>query len=158
MMMLHKAARHFEATTVAGQQFAIMVACKPGDNTGGVGVFISGANNVFVCDKSAHNLTDRNPVTGYTKLSSVPAGKVVVDIIDMSASPQESTGYTRRVVFSVGGSKVLDTYIDGGLGSKTAYTEPRIGVLGNWSSGGRWTLTDCKVSYGQQPLPPSNAE
>lgn len=148
MVMLHKAARHFEATTTAGQNFAIMVACKPGDDTGGVGVFIAGANNVFVCDKSAHNLTDKSAVTGYTKLASVPAGKVVVDIIDMSASPQEGTGYTRRVVLSVAGSKVLDTYIDGGLGSKTAYTEPRIGVIGNWGGGGSWTLTDCKVSYG----------
>lgn len=150
-VMLSKAARHFEATTTADQKFAVMVVCKPGDNTGGAGVFIvnPGNNaNIFVCDSSAHAINNTSAVSGYTRQSSVAAGRLVVDVIDMTDAPQAGTGYTKRVVVKLGSATVLDTYVDAGIGNLSAYTEPRIGLLGSWAGSGSWTMTDCKVSYG----------
>ena len=143
--------KHFEATTTAGQKLAILIAVVPGDTTsGGCGVFLcepGNSANIAECSSLAQSIGNTAVISGtYSRPNTLPAGRLVVDIIDMSIKPDAVTGHKHRVRISLDNALLLDTYVDAGIGDRAMYTEPRIGIFGAWNRNGVLTLTDCKIA------------
>lgn len=150
---------HFEADVTHGV-LAIMLACKPGDTSGGAGVFLTKPGNncrVFVCSTDNKDISNNSAVPGHSWVSDVtnapmPAGHLTVDLI--VTAPQAETGYTHKAIIRHtpnGGESItiIETYLEGGIGNLVEYTEPRIGIFGSWTSqsyGSPITLENCKIS------------
>lgn len=135
---------HFEctvATTVGNtNSIAFVIAEDPNEPGSGCGFFLNAVQNnklgyVSSTENGFNTTTPSDSWAGHT----VSAGdKVTIDV----------SGDNVKVVLTNNENNytIFDGSVSGGLGGKTRFSKPRIGVFGSWTKNGTISLTDVVMT------------
>lgn len=119
---------------------AFIVAENPNEPGSGCGFFLNAVqgNKLGYVSSSANGFNSDTPGASWAGHAVTAGDKLVMDI----------SGDNVKVVLTNNGTDytIFNGSVSGGLGTKTEFTKPRLGVFGAWSSGGTISLTNVVMT------------
>ena len=142
--LFDKSITHFECTVAAHvanvSSIAFVIAEDPNEPGSGCGFFLNGVQNnkLGYVSSTENGFNSSIPGDSWVGHAVSVGDKVTIDVSDDNVKVVLTNNETDYTIF--------DGSVSGGLGGKTRFSKPRLGVFGSWASAGTISLTDVVMT------------